>query len=191
MYKFKQKSLKVDHALYERVLNQLQPHIGRCSDKDVDKGLEEELCKTFFSIDGKAANVSSAPEDEDIKFDIDCYVNGHTVQVKCRKNDRLTLEDGKTRNGRRLPGWLDRSKAELFLYVWPNGPDMLAGRYLLGSDLKRLLHIYRAHSTGNPLTPDDLTFVSGFGGLGSYVYHKEVIDESTGDGKGSWFEVVV
>ena len=49
MYKFKQKSLTVDSTLYERVLKALQPHYGRCTDKDVDKGLEEELCKVFLS----------------------------------------------------------------------------------------------------------------------------------------------
>ena len=191
MYKFKQKSLTVDSTLYERVLKALQPHYGRCTDEDVDKGLEEELCKVFLSDGTTTANVTPSPKDEDIKYDIDCYANGHSVQVKCRRNDHLYLEDGKTRNFKKLPGWLDRSRAELFLFVWPNGPNTLAGRLILGEDLKRLLSIYRRHRGNQPLTPEDVEFTKGFGGLSSYSYHKEIIDSETGDGKGCWFEVVV
>ena len=191
MYKFKQKSLIVSSELYDKVMNALRPHKGRCTDKDVDKDLEEELCRAFFTDGTNIANVTAAPKDEDIKFDIDCYANGHAVQVKCRKNDHLYLEDGKTRHFKKLPGWLDRSHAELFLFVWPNGPNTLAGRLILGKDLKRLLFIYRRDSEGQPLTPEDVEFSKGFGGLGSYCYHPEVIDPETGDGKGCWFEAVI
>lgn len=191
MYNFKQKTINVSTELYDKVQNALLPHTGRCTWKDVDKNLEEDLCRAFFTDGTNTANVSSAPKDEDIKFDVDCYVNGHAVQVKCRKNDHLYLEDGKTRNFKKLPGWLDRSLAEFYLFVYPNGPNVLTGRFIKGADLKRLLHIYRLNEKKETLLPEDVEFTKGFGGLSAYVYHKEVIDNETGDGRGSWFEVVL
>lgn len=188
--RFKQKLIEVSPELFKQVKDVLGRKGGRTTENDVNKELEEALCRAFFSKDGVTAEVTSAPADEDIRHDIDCYVNGHAVQVKCRRNDHLTLEDGKTRNLRRYPGWLDRSKAEYYLFVWPEYENHLMGRYIIGADLKRLLNILRNNQFGGIATDEDKRWVDeNWGGIDNAVFHAEHIDGVDGDG--SYFEHVI
>lgn len=188
--RYKQKLVTVSPELFGQVKDSLGRKNGRTKESDINKDLEENLCRAFFSKDGVIAEVTSAPKDEDIRHDVDCYVNGHAVQVKCRRNDHLTLEDSKTRNLQKYPGWLDRSKAEYYLFVWPEYENHLMGRYVIGSDLKHLLKILRDNRDGIEISETEKTWVDeNWGGLNNAVYHAEHLDGVDGDG--SYFELVI
>jgi len=190
MKPFKQKIKKVDLDTYTRLLNQLNRHEGRCTDEDVDKELELKLCNIFFPN----KTVREAEKSEDIEQDIDCWVDNIGVQVKCRKNNHLYLEDYKTRRTVEdidwRGGWLDRSKADIFIFVYPVKDQQIGCRFYKGEDLKRLLRIYRANENKECISEDDLTFIRQWGGLNAYVYHPESFYPN-GDGKGCYYETLL
>lgn len=189
MKSFKEKRLTVDPDLYQEVSDQLYRHQGRCTSTDVNKDLELKLCKLIFPN----SKVLEPPKQQDILYDIDTIVDNIKVQVKCRRNDHLYLEDYKTRKcsdgSTWTGGWLDRSLADIFLFVYPMQNNTLGVRIYKGSDLKNILRIFRAHQRNETLSQEDVTYINKWGGLHAYVYHPEKIQEN-GDGSGAYFEVV-
>ena len=73
--RFKQKLIEVSPELFKQVKDVLGRKGGRTTENDVNKELEEALCRAFFSKDGVTAEVTSAPADEDI---ID-YADGSVI----------------------------------------------------------------------------------------------------------------
>lgn len=189
---YKQKIVQVDEDTFRLFESILGRHNGRCQDKDTSKSLEVTLCKLAFSKSDSEIDFRSASSEDDIRHDVDVLVNGCKVQVKCRRNDHLILEDFKVRKGKKLPGWLDRSQADFFLFAWPSGTTCKIGlRILKGEDLKRLLNIYRLDRNRLEISLEDQEWVKEWGGLQNYVYHPEKVNSETEDGLGSYYETVL
>lgn len=179
---YKQKTVTPSPELLQKFYKAIGRHTGRCTESDVDKELEMGLCDLFFQNAGIRSTVEPAPEDLDIKHDVDCIVNGYKVQVKCRRDGNLYIEDFKTRNNRKYPGWLDRSAAEIFLFVYPVAENVLGARIYMNNVLKDLLACMRKDPTKTEVrTPY---------GLVNFVYHPERLYNEK-DGYGAYFEVFV
>lgn len=177
---FKEKIFTVDADTYKQLLNQLGKRFNRVTENDIDKDFEKKLCEIAF---GKP--VTAALPDQDIKEDVDCIVDNYKVQVKCRYNSHLFLEDYKTRVGvdKRIwkGSWLDRSLADLFLFVYPKAQLTIACRYYLGESLKELLQLLRNSNLKNG------SIRTRWGEL-NFSYKPEILKKD-GDGLGAYYEI--
>ena len=177
---FKEKIFTVDTDTYKQLLNQLGKRFNRVTENDIDKDFEKKLCEIAF---GKPA--TAALPDQDIKEDVDCIVDNYKVQVKCRNNSHLFLEDYKTRVGvdKKVwkSGWLDRSLADLFLFVYPKAQLNIACRYYLKDSLKELLQLLRNSNLKNG------SIRTRWGEL-NFSYKPEILKKD-GDGLGAYYEI--
>lgn len=159
------KDIVVEKNLYDRVLNILGEHKGRVSNKDVDKGLEVALAENFY---GNLKTIRGSLKEEDICEDIDIYVNDMSIQVKCRRDSYIYIEDFKVRNFQRIPGWADRSKSSYTLYISPKENNTLHFIEISENELKELLKISRKYQKGEKLDSKEYKILDNYKGPPSY-----------------------
>lgn len=77
------KTVNVDIKTFQEFKTFLDTkRIGRFKEGDSDSVLEIKLCQYIFDT----KNVKKASLEEDIKKDIDCFVDDKPTQIKCRKD---------------------------------------------------------------------------------------------------------
>jgi hypothetical protein len=117
------------------------PRFHRYKEDDSNKSLEYKICEEIF---GKCLIRPPVSLDEEFA-EIDCYINGEALQVKCRNDKQfLILEDYKTQSNGEKTSWVDRSVAQYTLIVCPgNNIDTLSVKLFETQDLQRLLKLIR------------------------------------------------
>lgn len=178
---YKSKVIDVSKEVMEHYNAQVGKKKGRVSEKDTDKWLEKQLCKLAFNDGIHEVDIQEPDKSDDIKKDIDVIVNGKNIQVKCRKRKAIYLEEYKTRKWRQNPGWTRRSKADLYLFVYPKTFTSLEC-FLFTH--KTILGILEDLDSEIPKR-DVLTKW----GLLEAIKHEEVVSEN-GDGEGCYWEVL-
>lgn len=149
-------------------------HLGRTSEKDVNKSLEESIARLYFP----SAQKIEPPHDRIEEYrGIDLWVDGHSVQIKCNGSSKLVLEDAIQRNGEWLPGCIDNCDAEIFLHCWAVD-DIVYMEGFQTSFLKAVLNASRKFTETKEIDPI-LTYV---GGPGRWCHNK-----SDGRNSGSFF----
>jgi len=145
---------EVSRELYTRVSKFLKtPKIGRFKATDADKDLELSICKELFEL----SNHVLPPKDLSEEFaEIDAYINGEGVQIKCRNGSNfLTLEDYKTRSTGERTSWVDRNMSQYTVFVFTTYEPCLTYCIYETSDLKRLLNLLRKAKSGEQITKLD------------------------------------
>lgn len=135
-------TLEVNSELYKTFTQFLSiPRDQYFKQNDADKNLELDLCKVFF----KDANRFSAPTNwQEECSEVDVWVDGIPVQVKCRgSKNHLYLEDYKIRSNGQKTSWVDRCEAKYVLFVYPNSILHLDFVLYDAVDLKIVLNTLR------------------------------------------------
>lgn len=168
---FEKGQISVDSKTFKNFKKQIGKKEGKYKEEDGNKELEISLCKYCFPTINNY--VISAPIFQDIYENVDCLVGSIPVQVKCRKDSILTLEEEKIQDGVNKGSWVDRSKAELDLFVFEKSEENLLG-YIIYYDkaLKKLLNICRKNTLGLELEEDELEFLKD-----NFIDLKSVIHE--------------
>lgn len=157
---FKKGQVKVDLKTFVDFKKQVGKKEGKYKKEDGNKDLEISLCE-YCIPDAKTLGVKSASKNSDIYENIDCIVGEIPIQVKCRKDNILTLEHEKIQEGISKGSWVDRSKAKLDLFVFEKSEENLLG-YIIYFDeaLKQLLNICRKYFLKDEkLNIDDFFFL--------------------------------
>lgn len=186
------RAIVVDNLTFQSFKNCIsKKRVGRYKKGDSDPNLEIKLCQYIFNT----KNVKKASLEEDTKKDIDCFVDDKPIQIKCRKDSRLTLELYKYRNFRKIPGWLERNKDNnlQFVFVWweEDIENKLHYSIFLNQDLQRLSRICQEKFFGKgEISEKDSDWIKKyFFNLDFVNFIDSQIDEQTGDSIGSYFYV--
>lgn len=109
--------------------------------KYLDKELEVNLCKTFF----QNCKSFATPESLEQEFnEIDVFVDGVPVQVKCRsKSNLLILEDYKLNGYNEKTSWVDRNQSYYTLFCSSPYAGCIEFRLFDSRELKELLKVLR------------------------------------------------
>lgn len=186
------RTIIVDDLTFQSFKNFIsKKRLRRFEEGDSDSSLEIKLCQCVFNT----KNVKKASLEENIKKDIDCFVDNKPVQIKCRQDSRLSLELYKYRNFRKIPGWLERNKDDTlqFVFVWweKDVKNKLHYSIFLNQDLQRLSRICQEKFFGeNNITEEDSSWIKKyFFNLDFTSFVDSQINEQSGDSLGSFFQV--
>lgn len=173
------KELRISKDLYSRLSQFLSKDFShRYVEGDSDKSLEIDLCK---AIVGDHKQVSE-PKDLIEEFnEIDCWIDGESVQIKCRnKKDFLILEDYKLKTNGEKTSWVDRSVAQYTIFIYLGAAPHIYYYIYETQDLKRALRNLRNWRDNKALdTEMDLLWMNKFFPGWDWEYNYKICNKNT------------